>query len=161
MIILIIGSEGTGKTVLAAHLYARLCLNRQKTIHIEGEFVRALYNNPDFSELGRSLNAMCSGQLCYYLAQREYLVIMTAVLPTLAARDTFRRACQTRIALVHLNNPPFVDREHGVKSEIHRDPSCEPALNLDMRATSFKEAVYAINAHVGSILDGTIKTETR
>src|SRR2546428_11895936 len=57
------GQPGSGKTTLAIALKSALQKRGQPVVHLDGEFLRELMDNKDFSEAGRIRNIMAAQQL--------------------------------------------------------------------------------------------------
>jgi len=114
MITVIYGVEGVGKSTFADKLAKRLRDNGHFVARLDGETVRRIAGNFTYTPDGRIENARLIGGMASLLDERGYHVIISAVFPTDAVRDTFRSACEKCGVWVRLVGTPFVCREHGV-----------------------------------------------
>ena len=81
MIIAQIGQPGAGKTTLAKEL-----LKHKDYHHIDGDDLRELFNNKDYSREGRLKNLNRASDIAHYLS-REKPVILSLIYPYQEARD--------------------------------------------------------------------------
>jgi len=114
MILVLIGSEGVGKSTLAAKLAISVRAAGHNVIHIDGSQMRRMTDNEDYTSEGRCLNARNLGFVARVYADNEVNVIISAVFPTYVVRSVFRKACERYVTFVHLTDVPFVTRMHGV-----------------------------------------------
>lgn len=84
------GQPGAGKTTLAVALKERLCSIGHCVVHLEGEFLRELMDNRDFTEAGRIANVRAGQQLAAKLADEGVEVIASFVSPYREMRERFK-----------------------------------------------------------------------
>jgi len=82
------GQAGAGKTELANALKARIN-GEQKIIIIDGDDIRELYNNTDYSITGRKENVAFVQKLCTFLIKNEVVPIVCMVSPFSEQRRVF------------------------------------------------------------------------
>lgn len=75
MIIWIIGLSGSGKTTLATEIKKKVLKKEKSIVHIDGDEVREIFNNKDYSLKGRKLNANQIFKLCSFLDRNNINVI--------------------------------------------------------------------------------------
>lgn len=81
MIIVLFGQPGSGKTTLAKEL-----LKRKDYHHIDGDDLRDVFKNKDYSRDGRIKNLNRASDIAHYLS-REKPVILSLIYPYQEARD--------------------------------------------------------------------------
>ena len=86
MIIVLFGQPNSGKTTLANKLME---LNRFKntTKHLDGDLLREMFNNKDFSKEGRLRNLQKASDLAHEINNKDIDVILSLVYPYKEARD--------------------------------------------------------------------------
>src|SRR5437879_11918918 len=88
------GQPGSGKTTLAIALKSALQKRGQPVVHLDGEFLRELMDNKDFSEAGRIRNIMAAQQLAAKLQSDGIVVVASFVSPYRSLREEFKRTNQ-------------------------------------------------------------------
>ena len=91
MIYWFIGQPGAGKTTLALALKSALQGHGQPVVHLDGEFVREVTDNQDFSETGRIRNIRTGQRLAAKLQADGITVVASFVSPYRALREEFKR----------------------------------------------------------------------
>jgi len=89
MIYWLYGQPGSGKTTLARLLKEHLEYNRigNSTMHIDGDVMRKLFSNTDYSESGRKNNMRKVTTLARFLHHNNFNVIISVVGPYKDVRD--------------------------------------------------------------------------
>src|SRR5271155_853126 len=83
--ILIMGLPGSGKTTLATALNQRIL----GSVVFDGDTIRMLTQNVDFTEAGRELQAMHIGKMCDSVLREGLTPIASFVCPTPGTRVLF------------------------------------------------------------------------
>jgi adenylylsulfate kinase-like enzyme len=91
MIYYFIGQPGAGKTTLAKTFKEYHPL--KKFIHIDGDNMRDIFNNKDYSEDGRRKNIQLSHDIAKFLSNSGFNVIMSLVSPFKDLRDKLKEEC--------------------------------------------------------------------
>lgn len=89
MIIWIIGLSGSGKTTLAKEV-KRLAVKRGKNIvHIDGDYIREIFQNKNYKLSGRKQNAQQIFNLCCFLDKNNINVICSilSIFPKLREKN--------------------------------------------------------------------------
>lgn len=81
MIIVLFGQPGSGKTTLAKEL-----LKHKDYHHIDGDDLREIFKNKDYSREGRIKNLNRASDIAHYLS-REKPVVLSLIYPYQEARD--------------------------------------------------------------------------
>jgi gluconate kinase len=87
MIYLFIGQPGTGKTAMAKKLIETL---GEKTIWIDGDDLREIFPNTDYSYSGRIKNIEKSFTIARFMSQKGYDVVISMVCPYRAIREDLK-----------------------------------------------------------------------
>lgn len=83
------GQPAAGKTTLAKHLISYLS-NTEKVIHIDGDDLRDIFKNKDYSEIGRRKNIKRAQDIARFMNEKGYSVVVSLVSPYKNQRDEFK-----------------------------------------------------------------------
>lgn len=100
MIIWLFGQPGSGKTTIALELLKRM-KDKKQWVHIDGDEVRLLFNNKDYSRTGRINNGYFVISLCEFLQKQDFNIVVSIVTPYTEIR-TAATQCLKDIMLVEL-----------------------------------------------------------
>ena len=81
------GQPGHGKTVLATAFQEYLNNN---CFHIDGDDIREIFDNKDYSEVGRRKNIELAQHLAHFLHKKGQNVVVSLVSPYKDQRDAFK-----------------------------------------------------------------------
>jgi adenylylsulfate kinase-like enzyme len=85
------GQPGSGKTTLANQLILELKNNNITNImHIDGDDLRDLTDNKDYSEKGRRKNITLAQKIALFCSNKNFNVIVSLVAPFKDLRDSFK-----------------------------------------------------------------------
>jgi adenylylsulfate kinase-like enzyme len=107
MIYNLIGQPHSGKTTLAIHLKTVLDLNNpnRKAFIIDGDFLRKILNNKDYSENGRRDNVSKAYAIAKYLdSDDSHDVIIAVISPFLDLREEFKLTADVIEIYIHTKN---------------------------------------------------------
>jgi adenylylsulfate kinase-like enzyme len=107
MIYYFIGQPHSGKTTLATHLKKALEItNPNKHVFmIDGDVLRKIINNKDYSEQGRIQNITTAHNIAKYLdVDDDKIVIMALVSPYLDLREKFKSEANVTEIFLHTTN---------------------------------------------------------
>jgi GTPase SAR1 family protein len=141
MIVVLFGQPHCGKSTLA---------NEFPVHNIDGDKLRELFVNKDYSREGRIKNLNRASDIAFYMDSVGQDVILSLVYPYKEARD-YLNSLTKKVAWVYLTYEGERGREnfHVKDFEI---PKEESILHLDTSKLSIKECVGKINNHVYGIL---------
>lgn len=94
------GQPGAGKTTLAKHLIAFLS-NTNKVIHVDGDDLRDIFQNKDYSEAGRRRNIERAQDISQFMSEKGYDVVVSLVSPYLDQRESFKSITDVIEIYVH------------------------------------------------------------
>jgi adenylylsulfate kinase-like enzyme len=119
MIYLFIGQPGTGKTEMAGRLVEKL---GKTTIWIDGDDLREIFPNKDYSYSGRIRNIEKSFTIARFMSQKGYDVVISMVCPYRAIRDDLK--ANNEVLEVLFDRPHFAG-----KDKLHVPAFEEPSEN--------------------------------
>ena len=85
------GQPGAGKTTLAKELAKYLQSNQKGIHHIDGDDLRDIFKNKDYSEAGRRKNIELAQNIAKFLSIKNNDVIVSLVSPFKDQRDDFKK----------------------------------------------------------------------
>jgi len=88
MIYWLTGQPGAGKTTLVKMLYTHL--HPLKPMIVDGDDIREIFNNKDYSEAGRRKNVELAQHLAHFIHNKGGVALVSLVSPYKDQRDSFR-----------------------------------------------------------------------
>jgi adenylylsulfate kinase-like enzyme len=105
MIYLFTGQPGSGKTTLAKKLQIWLQTDkknwRKSVFHIDGDQLRELFPNTDYSKEGREKNIQKAFDIAKYLDSSGNDVVISLVSPYRELREKFKSECKVQEIYCH------------------------------------------------------------
>jgi len=140
MIIWLTGQPGSGKTTLAKEimLSGPLC----QWFHIDGDDIRELFDNKDYSEQGRRKNVELAQQLAQYLHSKGKKVVVSLISPYKDQRDKFKEKMGNNILEVYVRTTESRGRENYFVSD-YQQP-VENYFDLDTTLDDVEQSVGKI-----------------
>ena len=142
------GQPGHGKTVLCNLLkdYITTTYHKQ-VIHIDGDDIRYVFQNKDYSEQGRRTNIKNAQALVEYLHTCECDVVVSLVSPYLDLREEFKDKIGNDIVEIFVHTTEVRERDH-----FHVSNYEQPQVNFidinttkDSPDTSFSKLINNLN----------------
>ncbi len=119
------GQPGAGKTSIAKSLMGELPKN---TFHVDGDDLREIFNNKDYSEAGRRKNIELAQHITHFLYNKSNNVIVSLVSPYRDQREEFKSKFGKDIIEIYVHTENLRGRE-----DFHVKNYEEPLENfLDM-----------------------------
>ena len=109
MIYWITGQPGSGKTTIAKGIMKRYDFT--EWFHIDGDDIRELFDNKDYSKDGRMKNIQLAQQLSQYLHSRGKKVLVSLVSPYKEQRDGFKIKMGSDLLEVYVHTSEIRSRE--------------------------------------------------
>ena len=97
---------GAGKTTLANHLSTHL--HTKNPIIIDGDDIREIFKNADYSEAGRLKNIELAQNMALFMHKKGFNVCVSLVSPYKAQREAFKAKLGDQIKEIYVH--AFVDR---------------------------------------------------
>jgi len=88
MILWFTGQPGSGKTTLAKEIISKF--NNDKVIHIDGDDLRNVLDNKDYSERGRRKNIQFAIDMAKVMESKNYSVVVSMVSPYRDMREKLK-----------------------------------------------------------------------
>jgi adenylylsulfate kinase len=99
MIVWLTGQPGSGKTTIVLELMKTF--SPASTVHIDGDDLRDIFQNKDYSETGRRRNIERAQDIALFLHRKGYTVLVSLVSPYKDQRDTFKKLADVTEVYVH------------------------------------------------------------
>ena len=123
MIIWLTGQPGAGKTTICK----KILLRDASIFHIDGDDLRDLFENKDYSEQGRRKNIELAQQIAQYLTNKGEDVLVSLVSPYKDQRDKFKEKMGGKLVEVYVHTSEkrgredFFVKEYGQPTENYLD----------------------------------------
>jgi adenylylsulfate kinase-like enzyme len=136
MIYLFTGQPGSGKTTLAKKLQMWLQTDkanwRKSVFHIDGDQLRELFPNKNYSKEGREKNIQKAFDIARFLDDSGNDVVISLVSPYKKLRDEFKSQC--KVQEIYCHTKKIRGRED--KFALDYEPPTEYFVDLDTSETS-------------------------
>ena len=150
------GQPGAGKTVLGTKLHKFLQTEkrnwRKSVFHVDGDHLREIYQNKDYSEQGRRTNIKNAQALVEYLHISDCDVVVSLVAPYLDLREEFKDKIGKSIVEIYVHTTEIRGREDFFVKEYEKPT--ERYLSINTTNESVEESTkkvleYAKNSRRG------------
>ena len=108
MIIWLTGQPGSGKTTLAKWLLASY---PNKGVIVDGDDIREIFSNKDYSEEGRRKNIDLAQKIAKFLHNKDNVAIVSLVSPYKDQRDEFKSEMGKDLIEVYVHTTDIRGRE--------------------------------------------------
>ena len=105
------GQPSHGKTVLAKLLKEEL-EKYGEVFHIDGDDLRALTLNADFSEQGRKDNVKGAQKIAHYLHNEDYTVVVSLIAPYRWQREELKTMLGANLVELYVHTTSPRERDH-------------------------------------------------
>ena len=136
MIFWFTGQPGSGKTTLGKALVKRL----DNVFHIDGDDLRDLSHNVDYSEQGRINNIRMAQSIAMYLDNKEQDVIVSIVAPYRWLREEFKERHKVNEIYLHTTEKRGKEQYFAKDYELPQDNF----LDMDTTNISVEDCINQI-----------------
>ena len=138
MILYIIGQPASGKTTLANNLLTHF--GKENTIIIDGDDLRDIFQNKDYSEIGRRKNIERAQDIAQFLDKKGFMVLVSMVSPYRDQREDFKK--KSNVIEVYLHTTEDRGREqYHVKDY---EPPLENFIDIDTTIKNKTDSYYEL-----------------
>jgi adenylylsulfate kinase-like enzyme len=139
------GQPGHGKTVLAKMLKDYLEITEYTFVfHIDGDDLREILTNKDYSKQGRENNIKTAHSIARYLDKQGYDVVVSLVSPYRELREEFKLASNFKEIYVHTSEIRGREQFHVSDYE----PPLENYIDADTTDLEPEESLNNILKHI-------------
>jgi adenylylsulfate kinase len=138
MIIWLTGQPGSGKTTICK----RILWDKPGVFHIDGDDLRDLFENKDYSETGRKKNIELAQQIAQYLHKKGSDVVVSLVSPYKDQRDKFKEKMGDNLVEVYIHTTDVRGREDFFVKEY--EAPTERYLSIDTTNESVEESTKKV-----------------
>ena len=132
------GQPGHGKTVLASAFKQKL----DNVFHVDGDDLREIFDNKDYSEVGRRKNIELAQHLAHFLHNKGQNVVVSLVSPYKDQREEFKNKLGNSIKEFYIHTTEIRGREN-FHVENYQQPT-ENYLDIDTTDISVEECLNQI-----------------
>jgi adenylylsulfate kinase len=126
MVIWFTGQPGSGKTTLCENIMLNMSSD---VFHIDGDDLRNLFDNKDYSEVGRRKNIELAQQISEYLTNKGKHVLVSLVSPYKDQRDKFKQKMGDKLIEVYVRTSEIRGRENFFVENY--EPPTEDYIDID------------------------------
>jgi adenylylsulfate kinase len=112
------GQPGHGKTTLAKALIAHLRAQGTEPFHVDGDDLRALTANADYSRAGREANIRRAQTIAHYLQNQGRTVVVSLVAPYRDIREELKANAEVTEVYVHTTEKRGREDRHATDYEV-------------------------------------------
>jgi adenylylsulfate kinase len=145
-IIWLTGQPGAGKTTLCKELMIN---TSSDVFHIDGDDLRDLFDNKDYSELGRRRNVELAQQIAQYLHNKGKYVYVSLVSPYKNQRDKFKEKMGDNLLEIYVHTSELRGREKFFAEDYL--PPTENYIDMDTTFKSIEECAKIIENELSKI----------
>ena len=139
----ITGQPGAGKTTLGKELCASVIDDkRELCFHIDGDDIRDLFDNKDYSEEGRRKNIQLAQQMSQYLSSQSVNVVVSLVSPYKDQREEFKKKMGRKITEIYVHTSEIRGRENLFVDD-YESPT-ENFIDIDTTSIGVNECIKKI-----------------
>ncbi len=142
------GQPGHGKTVLSLLLKDYLVKNyHRNVIHIDGDDLREIFENKDYSKEGRIKNIVFAQQLAQFCQTKGFDVVVSLVSPYKETRESFKEKMRGKIQEIYVHTTEPRGREDFHVKDY--EPPTDEFIEVDTTYDTPVESLKYITSGVG------------
>jgi adenylylsulfate kinase-like enzyme len=137
MIYWLTGQPGAGKTTLVKMLYTHL--HPMKPMIVDGDDIREIFNNKDYSEAGRRKNVELAQHLAHFIHNKGGVALVSLVSPYKDQRDSFKQLIgDDNIKEIYVHTTQDRGREHffveGYQPPMENFIDCDTTIDNEFQS---------------------------
>ena len=136
------GQPGHGKTTLAEAMLDHLAVQGVDAFHVDGDDLRALTTNADYSRGGRENNIRRAQLLAHYLQSKGHTVVVSLVAPYRDIREELKAAADVTEVYVHTTETRGREEKHASDYEA----PLTNFIDIDTTGKSVEESLQEVIA---------------
>jgi adenylylsulfate kinase len=137
------GQPGAGKTVLCRVLKEFLETKFYKNvIHIDGDDIREIFDNKDYTKEGRYKNIILAQQIAKFSHLKGFDVVVSLVSPYRELRESFKKELGSNIKEMYVITSELRGREHYHSADY--EPPIENFITVDTTNITVGECINRI-----------------
>ena len=134
------GQPGHGKTTLAKAVLSHLASQGIEAFHVDGDDLRALTTNADYSRGGRENNIRRAQLLAHYLQSKGQTVVVSLVAPYRDIREELKATAQVTEVYVHTTETRGREEKHASDYEAPLDNF----IDIDTTGKSVEDSLQQV-----------------
>lgn len=134
------GQPGHGKTTLAVALMEQMRREGIVPFHVDGDDLRALTSNADYSKAGREANIRRAQTIAHYLHNQGHMVVVSLVAPYRAIREELKSATDVVEVYVHTTEERGREDKHASDYE----PPLSNFIDVETTGRSIADCVQEV-----------------
>lgn len=134
------GQPGAGKTTLAVALQKELKKRGHPAVHLDGDILRAVTDNHDFSTAGRMKNVKAAQALAAKVHSEDVWVVAAFVSPFRQLREEFKK--RGDVIEIYVHTTATRGRENYFVKDY--EPPLENFIDVDTTDAAVKDCVKKI-----------------
>jgi len=137
------GQPGAGKTVLCNALKDALETKFYKNvIHIDGDDIREIFDNKDYSKEGRYKNIILAQQIAKFSHLKGFDVAVSLVSPYKELREQFKKEIGSELKEIYVHTTEIRGREHYHSADY--EPPTKNFIDIDTTNITINECLNKI-----------------
>ena len=134
------GQPGHGKTTLAIALIEHLRAEGTEPFHVDGDDLRALTSNADYSRAGREANIRRAQIIAHYLQNQGRTVVVSLVAPYRGIREELKAHADVTEVYVHTSEQRGREEKHAKDYE----PPLANFIEIDTTGRTEEESLQEL-----------------
>lgn len=136
------GQPGAGKTVLSNALKEHLELHNKNVVHIDGDDIREIFDNKDYSKEGRYKNIQLAQHIAKFLHLKGFEVVVSLVSPYRELRENLKQELGENIKEYYIHTTEIRGREHY--HSLDYEPPIDNFIDVDTTNISIEQTLKNI-----------------
>jgi adenylylsulfate kinase-like enzyme len=131
------GQPGAGKTTLAEVIYHSILDHSSEAIHVDGDDIRIMFNNTDYTNYGRERNVERAHDIAYFMSKKGFDVVVSMVSPFRNQRNRFKE--NPNFVEIYVHTSDIRGREHYHVKDYEKP--LENFININTTNTLLEDSI--------------------